>query len=105
MAIVTVDILKEELALTPDLGTADDALLARKIDAAQAHIERGLGYKITDRFGGVGQDAIPADLAQAVCMLAGHWFENREGTLVGVSAQVLPMGVSDIIDSHRDWSF
>ena len=103
--IVTIAELKEALALTDDLGTADDALLGRILAAAQAHVERQLGFRIEDRFGGADQEEVPPDLAQAVSLLAAHWFENREGTLIGVSVQSLPFGIDEIVSSHREWSF
>ena len=103
--IVSVAEIKEVLNLSDDLGTADDALLAQILAAAQAHLERQLGFRIADRFGAAGQDPVPPDLVQAVSLLAAHWFENREGSLIGVSAQSLPFGIDEIVSSHREWSF
>lgn len=105
MAIVTVAELKEQLNLTDDLGTADDALLGRKIFAAQDHIERQLGFKIEARYGGEGQDPIPASLVEAVSLLAAHWYENREASLIGVNGYALPFGVQEIVDGYREYSF
>ena len=105
MTIVTVDELREQLNLTPDLGTGDDALLGRKIAAAQNHLERLLGFKIEETYGGEDQDPIPPALVEAVCQLAAHWYENREGTVVGATAQALPFGLSDVIAEFREWSF
>lgn len=103
--IVTVEELREQLNLTDDLGTGDDELLARKIAAAQGHIERLLGFKIEDTYGGEDQDEIPAPLVEAVLQLAAHWYENREASLVGVSGQELPFGVWSIVNEYREWSF
>lgn len=105
MAVVTLAQIKEQLNLTDDIGTADDALLNRKIAAAQGHIERLLGFKIEERYGGAEQDGIPDALVEAVSQLAAHWYENREATLVGVSAQELPFGVWPIINEFREYSF
>ena len=105
MAIVTVDQLKEQLNLTDDLGSGDDALLGRKIAAAQGHLERLLGFKIEETYGGGGQEPIPPSLIEAVCQLAAHWYENREGAVVGATAQALPFGLSDIVREFREWSF
>jgi uncharacterized phiE125 gp8 family phage protein len=54
---------------------------------------------------GVLPDGAPADLEHAVYMLAAHWYENREASLVGVTAQVLPIGMTDIIAEHRRYTF
>ncbi|PZU23794.1 MAG: DNA-packaging protein [Shinella sp.] len=103
--IVTVEVLKDQLNITPDLGTDDDALIERKIKAAQGHIERLLGFKIEERYGGTEQEEIPPALVEAVSQLAAHWYENREATLIGVSAQELPFGVWPIINEFREYSF
>ncbi|MCJ8053889.1 head-tail connector protein [Shinella curvata] len=105
MAIVTLAQLKEQLNFDEDLGTADDVLLGRKIEAAQNHIERLLGFKIGETYGGTEQEAIPPSLVEAVLQLAAHWYENREATLVGVTAEELPFGVWEIVREYRDWSF
>jgi hypothetical protein len=103
MAIVTQEDLRRQLAFTIDTLEFDDALLiARKIEAAQNHIERLLGYKIAARFGGEGQDPVPPALQEAVCQLAAWWFENREAA--GEGAREMPFGVSDIVQSYREFS-
>lgn len=43
----------------------------------------------------------PEDIKQAVLLLVGHWYENREAVVVGDSAtDELPMAVSALIDPH-----
>lgn len=105
MTIVSVAELKEQLNLTEDLGTDDDALLGRKIEAAQNHVERLLGFKIEEIYGGPDQDEIPPALVEAVCQLAAHWYENREAALVGVNAQEIPFGVWQIVGEYREYFF
>jgi uncharacterized phage protein (predicted DNA packaging) len=96
--IVDLETVKQQLGVTLDL---DDEMITRKIAAAQDHIERLLGYKIAEEF----PNAVPPSLAECVCQLAAHWYENREATVVGVSAQTLPLGVQDIVREYRGWSF
>ena len=103
--IVDVAILKQQLNATGIPGTDDDALIERKIDAAQNHIERLLGFKIEETYGGPDQEKIPPALVEAVCQLAAHWFENREATLIGVNGQELPFGVWQIVNEYREYSF
>jgi hypothetical protein len=101
MAILSVAELKEQIGWSADLGGADDALMGRKIAAAQDHIERLLGFKIEVTYA----DAVPPALVEAVGQLAAHWYENREATLVGATAQELPFGVWPIINEYRGFSF
>lgn len=103
MAILTVDQLKQHLAFTDDIGSADDDLLSRLIDAAQAHIERLLGYGIEATYGGEDQDPMPADLVQAVSQLAAFWYDQREAAGDGVKE--VPFGVRDIVNGYREWTF
>jgi hypothetical protein len=99
MALALAD-LKTQTNVT---GTADDAILTRLLAAATAHVASELGFAIDDEV--EFPDGTPADLEQAVLMVAAHWYENREGSLVGVTAQELPMGVADIIRNHRSYTY
>lgn len=94
--IISVDEAKRHLNVTDD---TDDVLLADKIAAAEAWIDRWLETPFADL------DAVPADLKEAVLMLVGHLYENREATLVGITAEEIPFGVWDLITPHRAWSF
>ncbi|AQZ50531.1 head-tail connector protein [Martelella mediterranea] len=100
--IVTLDEMKAHLNIT---GDQDDALIGKKIAAAQNHIERLLGFKIEETYGGAEQEDVPESLAEAVMQLAAHWYENREAVIVGVTAIPMPLGVREIIREYRDWSF
>lgn len=99
MAIATLNDLRDYLSFTDDLGTIDDALLNRLLDAAQAHVERMLGWSFSVYVNGTA----PPDLVQAVTQLAAHWYTNREAA--GDNLQELPFGVREIIDQHREWTF
>lgn len=99
MALIVGD-LKTQCNIT---GADDDAVLDRLLAAATAHIERLLGFKITDEE--EFPDGTPADLELAILQLAADWYENREATLVGVSAQAIPFGVLDIVNEYRRYTF
>lgn len=103
MAIVAFDDMMAHLALTDDAPGEDQTLVSMKIDAAQNHIERLLGFKIEDEFGSTGQDPIPPALCEAVMQLAAWWFENREGG--GDAARPLPFGVAEIVAEYREYTF
>lgn len=103
--IVSVETLKEQLRVDFD---DDDATIERKIAAAQDLIERHLGFRIEEEFppaGGPPVSTVPPALIEAVCQLVGHWYERREAVIVGVNAQELPIGVSDIVREYRNWSW
>lgn len=52
----------------------------------------------------VGYATIPPDVAWAIQMLAAHLNENREDTVVGVSAEKIPMGVESLLTNHRRYA-
>ena len=96
--------LRAHLNMTDDDGDEIDAVvLPQVLAAAKAHVERILGYALTDE--DKLPDGVPADLEQAVLMVAAHWYENRETVLVGVTAQEIPFGAAQIIGEHREYSF
>lgn len=105
MSIVDLNALKAHLNITT---TIDDAILPGKITAAQSFIENHLGYAIETEYPPTGSPAVstvPDALKEAVLQLAAHLYENREGSLVGVTAQVLPFGLEDILANFRGYSF
>lgn len=102
---ISVQALKEQLNFTDDQGEYDDALLGRKLKAAQNYIESLLGFELSEAYGSETQSVVPAAIIEAIYQTAAHWYENREAVLVGVSAQELPFGVWPIINEFRKWSF
>ena len=99
MALTIAD-LKDQCEVT---GTADDAKLTRFLAAATAHVERLLGFALDDT--AALPDGTPADLELAVLQLAADWFENREASLVGVTAMPIPFGVREIVNEYRTYTF
>lgn len=96
---LSVEVLREHLNDVPDADSVLDRILA----AAIAHTERQLGFEIDDAT--EFPDGTPADVEQAVLMLGAHWYENREASVIGVSAQSVPFGYREIVAEHRKYTF
>ena len=96
MAVATLAEIKEQLAITADLGDADDALLGRLLgfDMEAAVTAEREGF----------EEGVPAELKHAVLMLAGHLYGNREAT-ADIEVREVPFGVREIVESYREWSF
>jgi len=54
---------------------------------------------ITAGFGAA--DDTPSSLKAAILMMVGHWYENREAVVVGMSAVDLPMAVNALLAKCR----
>ncbi len=95
--MTALDALKAHLRIT---GTDDDALLTQKLGAASAAVTNDIGADAPVSF-----DTAAADLQEAILLRAAHMFENAEPVLVGISAEVLPLGYADLIAPYRKWVF
>lgn len=92
--IVSAQELRDHLNLTDQ---DSDDFLNGKIAAADAWVAAFTGEALTEKS--------PAPLREAVLKLAGDLYENREGSLSGMTAQQLPFGVADLITPYRAWAF
>ncbi|NLS04613.1 phage gp6-like head-tail connector protein [Rhizobium sp. P32RR-XVIII] len=98
MSSISVMDIKQHLNIDAE-DDADDTMLTAKIDAAQQWIEKFIGTPIAEIEGQ------PAPVLEAMRILVGHLYENREATLVGVSAEMLPFGVFDLLAPYRSYVF
>lgn len=48
---------------------------------------------------------VPEDIKQAILLMVGTWFENREETIVGTISSQLPLGVEALLWPHRVLGF
>jgi hypothetical protein len=97
VTITTVADLRAHLSMQAD--EESDALLQQKLDAAEAWVAGYVGQDFTDL------DTLPANVKEAVLRVAADLYENREASIVGVSAEALPFGVVDLLASVRNWTF
>ena len=105
-SFIPVEELKNQLGLTAD-QTDDDLLIQAKIDAAENHLDRLLGYSMRVRFPAANGDpvasTVPPSLVEAVRQLAAWWFENREAS--SDLNREPPFGVREIVAEYREWTF
>lgn len=87
-----LEAFKIHMNITDD---AENAILAQKLDVATAWVGKIVGGPVTE--------ADEAPIHEATRMLAAHLYENREASLVGVTAQELPFGVMDMLGPYRCW--
>ncbi|MBX5149573.1 phage gp6-like head-tail connector protein [Rhizobium lentis] len=100
MSIVSLATAKAHMNVTE---ADDDTLIQGKIDAAEAHVENILGFKLASGFDGAA--GVPDDVKEAVLQLTAHFYENREASLVGVTASETPFGVWALLAPYREYVF
>lgn len=61
-------------------------------DAVRMRFIAGYGDEATD---------IPEPIRQAILMMIGHYYENRESVVIGDSAIVMPMAVDTLLSPYR----
>ena len=98
MSVVQLADMKAQLNVT---FTDDDTLIQGKIDAAECWLFTLIGSSAAFPVGFPVQPPV----IEAVKLLAAHFYENREASLVGVTSQELPLGVLDLINPYRSWAF
>lgn len=47
---------------------------------------------------------VPAAIKQAILLLVGHWYENRESVVTGTIATTLPLAAEALLSTYRVWS-
>ncbi|KAB0489644.1 head-tail connector protein [Pseudomonas vancouverensis] len=92
-----IDLANVKMHLRVD-GDEEDALIGGYIEAAKAHVEQHCDRKLVD-----GDPAEPAemgltrDVEQAILLLVGHWYANREAVAVGTIATAMPLAVERLL--------
>jgi len=55
--------------------------------------------------GWTSADNVPETIRQAILLVIGHWYENREGVLVGTVSKEIELGVKRLLDIERAMRF
>ncbi|MGF6392162.1 head-tail connector protein [Pseudomonas plecoglossicida] len=82
-------------------GDEEDALIDGYVEAAKAHVEQHCDRKLVDA-DPVEPDemGLTRDVEQAILLLVGHWYANREAVVVGSSgagATAMPLAVDRLL--------
>ncbi|MFP3745646.1 head-tail connector protein [Achromobacter sp. SIMBA_011] len=89
--------VKAHLRIDPAF-VAEDALIQGYIDSATAHVEQHCDRKIVSgEPAGPGEMAMTKDVEQAILLLVGHWYSNREGVVVGAVSNAVQLGVDRLL--------
>lgn len=101
MATVDLALLKKHV--NADDFTADDTYLQHLLDAAEAHVigmTNRTAAELMVPGSSEGTAVLPVQLQQAVIMLAGHWYNQREA-VSGVQMAEIPYSLQALVKPFR----
>lgn len=92
-----VDLTLVKLHLRVD-GDEEDTLIGGYIEAAKAHIEQHCDRKIVDAVTvDPAEMELTKDVEQALLLLVGHWYTNREAVVAGAAPSAVPLAVDRLL--------
>lgn len=104
--MLELDIIKKQCRIDED-DSDEDELLTGYSEAAAKHIEmytRRTLYATTDASGYRDDpDALllTDNVQQAMLLLIGHWYANRESVVVGFTTASLPLAFESLLQPYR----
>lgn len=97
MATVDLELLKKHVRA--DDFADDDDYLARLLDAAEQYVCTATNREAAELLE-MGGGKLPAMLQQAVLLIAGHWYNQREA-VSGVQMAEVPYTLQALIKPYR----
>jgi uncharacterized phage protein (predicted DNA packaging) len=93
--MIALDLVKTHLRVD---GVEEDQLIEGYMAAALAHVEQHCDRVLVE---GVpvlpDQMALTKDVQQAVLLLVGHWYANREAVVLGAAPAAVPLAVDRLL--------
>jgi uncharacterized phage protein (predicted DNA packaging) len=93
--MIALDLVKTHLRVD---GVEEDQLIEGYMAAALAHVELHCDRVLVE---GVpvlpDQMALTKDVQQAVLLLVGHWYANREAVVIGTITAEVPLAVDRLL--------
>lgn len=92
-----IDLARVKLHLKVD-GDEEGSLIAGYFEAAKAHVAMHCDRELVEGTpDGPEQMGFTPDVEQAVLLLVGHWYANREAVAVGTIATAMPLAVERLL--------
>ncbi|WP_202444710.1 head-tail connector protein [Schauerella aestuarii] len=94
-----LDIVKQHLRVDHD---SEDLLIEVYISAAKAFVAQHCNCEIVEEgIPGPEQMGYTTDVQQAVLLLVGHWYANRETVVVGAAPTAVPLAVTSLLWTRK----
>ena len=82
-------------------GTQEDPLIGAYLDGAVEYVQQHCDRRIVETPVTSDQMALTDDVKQAILLLVGHWYANREEVVIGAAANQVPMGVTALLWTRK----
>lgn len=92
-----IDLARVKLHLKVD-GDEEDLLITGYFEAAKSHVAMHCDRELVDSApAGPEQMGFTPDVEQAVLLLVGHWYANREAVVTGTISTAVPLAVDRLL--------
>lgn len=98
MAFVKLELLKKHVRA--DDFSDDDDYLVQLLGAAEEYVIRATNRDADELLEMGGGEQLPASLQQAVLLIAGHWYNQREA-VSGVQMAEVPYTLQALVKPYR----
>jgi uncharacterized phage protein (predicted DNA packaging) len=76
----------------------EDALITGYVEAAKAHVEQHCDRRLVETAPSEPEEmGLTRDVQQAILLLVGHWYANREAVVAGTIATAMPLAVERLL--------
>ncbi|OLY75598.1 hypothetical protein AU074_22715 [Pseudomonas sp. ATCC PTA-122608] len=92
-----IDLARVKLHLKVD-GDEEDTLITGYFEAAKFHVAMHCDRELVeDEPSEPEQMGFTPDVEQAVLLLVGHWYANREAVVIGTISSAVPLAVDRLL--------
>lgn len=92
-----IDLARVKLHLRVD-GNDEDPVITGYFDAAKAHVAMHCDRELVETEPmGPEQMGLTPDVEQAILLLVGHWYANREAVVIGTISSAVPLAVERLL--------
>lgn len=92
-----IDLARVKAHLRVD-GDEEDVLIAGYFEAAKAHVAIHCDRELVEAVPTVPEQmGFTPDVEQAVLLLVGHWYANREAVVIGTISSAVPLAVDRLL--------
>ncbi|QBF27457.1 phage gp6-like head-tail connector protein [Pseudomonas tructae] len=92
-----LDLSRVKLHLRLD-GDEEDSIIIGYIEAAKAHVAMHCDRVLVEGDpAGPEEMGMTPDVEQAILLLVGHWYANREAVVIGTISTAVPLAVERLL--------